>query len=360
MEHMENLSGIRQEYERDNRHKELLIILCALAVVVMGCWFITVGVADTTVSQVLKAIAAAVTGRLDAGTQADNAANKIIVLMRLPRIVAAVLAGAGLSVSGVAMQGVTRNPLVSPFTIGISNAAAFGASVFIVFSAGTLAGNQLGTVICAFLSAICCAALVYMVSKKVGMGPQTIVLVGIALNYLFSAMTSAIEFFAQEHKLAAVVNWTFGTFNGITWNEVLVIFVFVFCCMLIMYRFCLALDIMAGGEDEIVRSLGINPERVRVITGVLSVLMTAAIISFTGVIGFVGLVAPHIARILIGGRHRYLLPFSAVLGAALLLVADTVGKTILSPVSIPVGIVVSFLGVPLFVHLILNKRGYAQ
>ena len=126
MEHMENLSGIRQEYERDNRHKELLIILCALAVVVMGCWFITVGVADTTVSQVLKAIAAAVTGRLDAGTQADNAANKIIVLMRLPRIVAAVLAGAGLSVSGVAMQGVTRNPLVSPFTIGISNAAARG------------------------------------------------------------------------------------------------------------------------------------------------------------------------------------------------------------------------------------------
>lgn len=360
MEHMENLSGIRQEYERDNRHKELLIILCALAVVVMGCWFITVGVADTTVSQVLKAIAAAVTGQLDAGTQADNAANKIIVLMRLPRIVAAVLAGAGLSVSGVAMQGVTRNPLVSPFTIGISNAAAFGASVFIVFSSGTLAGNQLGTVICAFLSAICCAALVYMVSKKVGMGPQTIVLVGIALNYLFSAMTSAIEFFAQEHKLAAVVNWTFGTFNGITWNEVLVIFVFVFGCMLIMYRFCLALDIMAGGEDEIVRSLGINPERVRVTTGVLSVLMTAAIISFTGVIGFVGLVAPHIARILIGGRHRYLLPFSAVLGAALLLVADTVGKTILSPVSIPVGIVVSFLGVPLFVHLILNKRGYAQ
>lgn len=353
-------SSVRQDYERINRHKSMLIFLCFLAILVMGVWFITVGIADTSISQVLQAIGAAFTGKLDAGTQQENASNKIIVLMRLPRIIAAILAGIGLSISGVAMQGITRNPLVSPFTIGISNAAAFGASVFIVFSTGTLAGNQLGTVLCAFLSAICCAALVYVVSKKVGMGPQTIVLVGIALNYLFSAMTSTIEFFAQEHRLSAVVSWTFGTFNGITWNEVLVILLFVGICAVIMYRLRLPLDIMAGGEDEIVRSLGIDPERTRMIVGVLSVFMTAAIISFTGVIGFVGLVAPHIARILIGNEHKYLLPFSGILGAALLLVADTVGKTILSPVSIPVGIVVSFLGVPLFVHLILSKRGYSE
>lgn len=353
-------SQVKQEYEQINRRKNLILLLCSLAVVVMGIWFITVGVADTSFYQVCKAIFAALTGNLDQGTQTENAAYKIIVLMRLPRIVAAIFAGIGLSVSGVVMQGITRNPLVSPFTIGISNAAAFGASVFIVFTTGTLAGNQLGTVFCAFLSSICCAALVYMVSKKVGMGPQTIVLVGIALNYLFSAMTSTIEFFAQEHKLAAVVNWTFGTFNGITWSEVIIFMAFVIICSLFLYHFCLPLDIMAGGEDEVVRSLGINPEKTRILVGVLSVFMTAAIISFTGVIGFVGLVAPHIARILIGNQHKYLIPFSGILGAALLLVADTVGKTILSPVSIPVGIVVSFLGVPLFVHLILNKRGYAE
>lgn len=355
-----NEISIQAQYEEKNAKKRWVILASAVLMVVMGLWFMTVGVADTSIAQVCAAIRCAVTGELSSGQAGSNAGTyKIILLMRLPRIVMAIAAGVGLSAAGVMMQSITRNPLVSPFTIGISNAAAFGASMYIVFGSGALAGHELGTICSAFFCAVLCAALVYGVAGRVDMGPETLILVGIALNYLFSALTSTIEFFAQEHKLAAVVQWTFGTFNGVTWNETIVVILFTVVCTVIARFFALPLNVMASGEDELVRSLGINPERVRIITGILSVLMTAAVISFTGVIGFVGLVAPHIARMTIGSDHRFLLPFSGVVGAMLLLVADTIGKTILSPVSIPVGIVVSFLGVPLFINLILSKRrGY--
>ena len=131
---------------------------------------------------------------------------------------------------------------------------------------------------------------------------------------------------------------------------------FVIACTLVISRFSLMLNVVASGEDELVKSLGINPNTLRIVMGVCSVLMTAAIISFTGVIGFVGLVGPHIGRMLMGNDHRYLIPFSGIIGALLMIVADTVGRVLLSPVSIPVGIVVSFIGVPLFIHLILNKK----
>lgn len=344
-------------YEKKNKRKQLAVFLVMLLVLLVGGWSMTVGVADTDIFQVCRALGALFRDELSAGTHGETATYKIIAFMRFPRIVMAVLAGIGLSLSGVAMQGITGNPLVSPFTIGISNAAAFGASAYIVFAGGSaIVRHEVGTVLSAFACAILCASLVYLVARRVDMGPETIILVGIALNYLFSAMTATVEFFAQEHKLAAVVQWTFGTFNGATWNETAVVAVFVVICTTILVKFALPLNIMAAGDDELVCSLGFNPDRIRVSMGILSVLMTSAVISFTGVIGFVGLAAPHIARMIIGSDHRFLIPFSGAVGAILLLLADVVGKTILSPVNIPVGIVVSFLGVPLFVNLILSKK----
>lgn len=349
-----DISRIRDQYEASNRKKYLILAASIGVMILLGLYFVTIGVADTSFSQVLQAVSAWAGGRLGEGEHA--AAYKIIVLMRLPRIVIAVIAGIGLSVSGVAMQAVTRNPLVSPFTMGISSASAFGASLCIVFGTGVFFKSEVGIICCAFLSAAICILVVYGISSKAGMGPETVVLTGIALNYLFSALTSTIEFFAQEHKLAAVVQWTFGTFNGTVWRDVLFSGLFVLACSVIIMANYLKLNAMASGEDELVKSLGVNPERVRAVMCLASVFMTAAVISFTGVIGFVGLVAPHIARLLVGNDHRFLLPFSAVTGSMLLMVSDAIGKTILSPVSIPVGIVVSFLGVPLFINLILKGR----
>lgn len=349
-----DISQIRNQYESSNRKKYLILAASIVVMVALGLYFVTIGVADTSFTQVLQAVAAWAGGRLGEGEHA--AAYKIIVLMRLPRIVIAVIAGIGLAVSGVAMQAVTRNPLVSPFTMGISSASAFGASMCIVFGTGMFFKSEIGIICCAFLSATVCIMVVYGISSRAGMGPETVVLTGIALNYLFSALTSTIEFFAQEHKLAAVVQWTFGTFNGTVWRDVLFSGLFVLACSVLIMANYLKLNAMASGEDELVKSLGVNPERVRAVMCLASVFMTAAVISFTGVIGFVGLVAPHIARLLVGNDHRFLIPFSAVTGSMLLMVSDAIGKTILSPVSIPVGIVVSFLGVPLFINLILKGR----
>lgn len=349
-------SDVRLQYESFHRKKWLSLILSVAGTLLLGIYFVTIGIADTDMSQVVRAISAWIGGGLESGPSDQNAAYKIIVFMRLPRIALAMIAGVGLSVSGVAMQAVTRNPLVSPFTMGVSNAAAFGASLCIVFGTGGFFQSELGIISCAFLAAILCIALVYAVSTRVGMGPETVVLTGIALNYLFSAMTSTIEFFAQEHRLAAVVQWTFGSFNGAVWKDVIFSAVVVIPCAAVIMAGYLKLNVMAAGDDELVRSLGVHPKQIRKLMCVTSVCMTAAVISFTGVIGFVGLVAPHIARILVGNDHKFILPFSAVIGSLLLMVADVIGKSVLQPVSIPVGIVVSFLGVPLFIHLILKGR----
>lgn len=280
----------------------------------------------------------------------------VVLHLRLPRGVMAVAAGWGLSVSGAAMQGITRNPLVSPFTIGISNAAAFGASLSIVFGLGLLPGTRAGVVLTAFALALVCAAGVYLAAGRGGMEAEALVLTGIAVNYLFSAATSVIQYFADEHRLAAAVAWAFGSFNGARWEEAGMASAIAAVCAIGLYALAPALNLLASGEDETARSLGADPARVRVLAGLLAVMATAGIISFTGVIGFVGLAGPHIARLLVGGDHRLLLPLAGVAGALLTLTADTLGRLILAPVLVPVGIVVSFLGVPVFLHLLLGGR----
>ncbi|MDO4179088.1 MAG: iron ABC transporter permease [Phascolarctobacterium sp.] len=306
---------------------------------------------------VMEAITACI-GFIKTGDFTGNniAMQKIIVLLRMPRMCLAILAGIGLSIAGMMMQSVTRNMLVSPFTLGVSSAAAFGASICIVFGSSTIFFNDAAIIGSAFAASMCSVALVFMVAKRIGITANTIILVGIAMNYFCSALTATLQFFAEENKLAAVVQWTFGSFNRANWHGVVVISVIVLICYVAGTRLTLKWNAMASGDDETVKSLGINPEQLRTLTMILAVLVTATIISFTGVIGFVGLIAPHMARYLVGNDHSVLFPMSATLGAGLLVLADTIGKFILYPVNIPVGIVVSFVGVPIFVQLILQSR----
>ena len=345
---------LNRAYKNEQRKKLLLISAVALVMLMAGYVFTTIGMKNIAPTQTLIAITKAFNGTLDSG--ADAVTNKVIMLLRLPRIILAMLAGIGLAVSGAVMQSLTRNYLVSPFTLGISSAAAFGASMSIVFGVGMFFQSETGMISCAFAAACLCGSIVYGISRYVGLNPSSIVLVGIALNYLFSAMTATIEFFAKEHKLEAVVQWTFGSVNRATWDSVMITFLIVIIGFIILMLFSLKLNVMATNSDEMSQSLGINISEVRVICGMIAILLTSTIISFTGVIGFVGLIAPHIARLLIGDNHLYYLPFASVLGGVLLLFSDTIGKFILYPVNIPVGIVISFLGVPLFVHLILMKK----
>ena len=345
--------AIKAQYRRRIRRKRLLLFAAAALLIASAYVFTTLGMA-----QPFRLLGDALVAYFSAPLEesADPTLYKVLLLLRLPRIALAVLAGAGLAIAGAVMQSVTRNVLVSPFTLGISAAAVFGASLSILFGAGFLGGGEGLMILGAFLSALTCGLIVYTIARQINLQPMTIVLVGIGLNYLFSALTATLEFFAREHKLAAVVEWTFGSFNRATWESVAVTAAVTIPVLFLLWAFALPLNAMSQNDDETARSLGVRTDRVRTVTGLFAILVTAAIISFTGIIGFVGLIAPHVARLIIGSDHVYYLPFTALSGALLLLFADTLGKFILYPVNIPVGIVVSFVGVPLFLQLIFQTR----
>lgn len=338
-------------YTKYKSRKCLSLVLGTLLLLLAGFYSTTVGVMDTSWMDVPRAIKGWMFGELD-----GNAPYKVIIMMRLPRTVMAVVAGIGLSISGVAMQGSTSNPLVSPFTVGISSAAAFGASMVIIFGAGVI-DTGAGVVIGAFLMSMCCTVVVYLLSRVVGMKAETMILVGTALSYLFSAGTSVLEIFSDEHRLSSVVRWSFGTVNGATWAQDLVITVFVVICSAGLLLLAPKINIMMMGDDALAKSMGLHTGRLRALILVLAVLMTSAIISFTGVIGFVGLIAPHISRTLIGEDNRFLIPFSGIVGALLMVISDIIGRVIIAPAVLPVGVVISFLGVPVFLSLIW-KRGH--
>lgn len=280
----------------------------------------------------------------------------ILLTLRLPRTLLAIIAGAGLALAGVAMQGITRNPLVSPYTIGISPAASFGASLAILASGDGGAGSYAPVVMAAFAAALACAFLVLGLSAMRGVTGTVLVLSGVGLSYLFGALSSTMQFVATEQQLAVIVHWAFGSVNGATWPAVWVTGLILTVVFPVLCAHGWALNAFAAGGDEVASALGFAVARTRIVVTVAAVLVTAAIVSYAGVIGFVGLVAPHISRLVVGGDHRILLPFSALVGALLLLLADMAGRMLFAPVVVPAGIVVAYLGVPIFLHLLLGRR----
>jgi iron complex transport system permease protein len=335
--------------------KKVLFIIAS--VIVLGSLIIlatSMGASNLSVNDVFNAIVAKI---LPFSGVESNIHDEIIIWnLRLPRIIMAVIAGAGLAVSGAVMQGVMRNPLVSPFTIGVSSAAAFGASIAIMFGFGFMGSGTYIIITNAFIFALMCAFLVYGIAKIRGVSPETLILAGIALMYLFGALTATLQYIATEEQLSAVIHWTFGTLTGSGWNEILIVTIMLIICLPLLWRYAWDLNAMASGGDEVATSLGVNTSRVRMISLTLATIITAGIICFTGIIGFVCLVAPHITRFIIGSDHRFLLPCSCIFGAILLLAADTAGRMMFSPIIIPVGIVISYIGVPLFLYLLMKRR----
>lgn len=342
-----------QAYSRLTSWKMLSIIAGVGALVVTALAAAVVGSSGLTMKEVSAAVASRALPFLNLPVSAK--VDAIIWDIRLPRVVLGIIAGAGLAVSGTAMQGILRNPLVSPFTIGISSAAGFGASAAIVLGAGMTGGQKYLLIANAFAFSLAAAFLAYGLASARGMRPETLVLAGIALNYFFSAGTSLLQYVASEEQVHAVVHWLFGSLTGVSWENILIVTVVMAGCAPWIVKHAWDLNALAAGDD-VAATLGVDARRVRTICLALSALITASIISFTGIIGFVCLVAPHISRMIIGADHRFLLPCSGVMGAMLLLGADTLGRTAFQPSTIPVGIVVSVIGVPFFVYLIVKTR----
>ncbi len=338
---------------RASRWRVALLAVAALVLAVLAS--LSLGVQSQSMGLVAQQLLSLLPGLESLAI--DGPQRNVLLQLRLPRTAMALVCGAGLALAGVAMQGITRNPLVSPYTLGISPAAAFGASIAILLGWNNLPDTGVWwTVGLAFAAAMACAAAVLALASLRGVNAMVLVLAGVAFTYLFGALTATLQFFASEQQLAAIVHWTFGTLNGRTWHEVGVAGAMCLVCAPVMFAHAGALNAFSAGGDDVAASLGVAVARARIAITLAAVLSSAAIVSFTGVIGFVGLVAPHIARLLIGGDHRALLPFAAVVGALLVLLADMAGRLLFAPVIVPVGIVVAFLGVPLFLHLLLTRR----
>jgi len=284
----------------------------------------------------------------DSGT-----AHAIIWKLRLPRIVMAILVGGGLGFAGVVFQAILRNPLASPYTLGIASGAGFGAVLAIVFGAGfsgryLIAGN-------AFFFALLSSFLILGISRLRGSTTETMILAGIAIMFLFSSLSSLLQYMGTMEEVHEIVFWFFGSLSKVGWKEIGIVAVMTLLPCPFLLKFSWDLNLLAAG-DESAKSLGVNVERLRIGGIVLASLVTAGVICFTGVIGFIGLVAPHITRMIIGGDHRFLLPSSALIGAIIVLTADTAGRTLWAPQVIPIGIVTSFIGVPFFFYLLMKKR----
>ena len=352
-----NKSELQRKYDKMILHKEILLFICAAVVFILAIFSICIGVADLTPKDVFHAFFASKELRNSDGYKTMH---DIIWLLRLPRIVMAFLSGAGLALCGVVMQDITNNPLVSPYTVGISNAAAFGVAFVVLFSSKMnlpfVGNNLLLQTIGAFLMALLCTIMVYGVAAAKRMNVTTLVLMGTALSYLFNALTNTMQYLANEQELNTIVRWTFGSMQKATWIQIGITAFLLMIGFIITMLNARNLNAMAGASEDVPRALGINVKRVRVVIGLVSVILTAVIISFVGVIGFVGIVAPHIARMVIGSDNRLLIPFSCICGSILMIMSDTIGRTLFSPITVPVGIVVAYIGVPVFVHLIIKGK----
>lgn len=343
------------QYKKFIRRKRLIILGLLISVLVLAVLAINAGSTDLNAKQILMTIFG----------HGNDISNIVIWRIRLPRVLAGIVAGAGLSVAGCVMQNNLRNPLASPSTLGISNAAAFGANLaIIVFGAGSIQSSSADAVnisnpymvtISAFICAMIAASVVIMLAKLRGFRPEAIVLAGIAIGSLFSAGTILVQYFAQDTEVAAAVFWSFGDLGRVSWKEVIIMTVVV--GLSIIYFMFKRWDYNAfDSGEESAKSLGVNVERVRLQGMLISSLITAVAVSFLGIIGFIGLIGPQIMRRFIGGDYRFLIPASALMGSLILLLSDTVARTIIAPVVLPVGVITSFLGAPLFLYLLM--RGY--
>ena len=341
---------VKQIYSEFVARKVLFLTLSMVVLFALVLVSASIGGTTKDPMEVFNSIAARFFPSLDSDPFVDG----VIWHLRLPRILLGIVAGAGLAVSGAAMQAVTRNPLVSPFTVGISSAAAFGASMAIMFGVGYAGMGTYLIILSAFASALGCALLVFGLTRLRRASPETLVLAGIALTYFFGSLTAILQFFANEQQLNAMINWTFGTLSGADWGKIAIVSAVFALALPALLRLSWDLNSLAAG-DETARSLGTNVSWVRTLSLLISSFMTASIICFTGIIGFVGLVAPHVARMAIGEDHRFLLPASCLVGSILIVGADIVGRTVMDPIILPIGIVISFVGVPMFLYLMMTR-----
>lgn len=344
--------------QKKKKRNMAIIIAMLAAVVVAGVACLFVGASHMTFGEALDAL-------FGGGTSAQS---RILWRIRVPRVLAAMIAGAGLSVSGLVMQTTLNNSMASPSTLGVSNAAVFGANLSIIaFAGGFLStGNNLqsfgvganpyATSVLAFLFATVSVLLILGLCTLRSFSPNVVVLSGMAIGAVWTAATTILQFYATDVGLSAAVVWSFGDLGRATYRTDLIMAVVVLAGIVFFMLMAWKYNALLSGEAT-AKTMGVRVTALRFVTLLLSSVITAACVSFLGVIGFVGIICPHVTKKLLGQDHRVTVPVSCLMGSLLLLLADTFSRTLGSGSALPVGAITSLLGAPFFIAILFGKKG---
>jgi len=333
-------AGFDPAYRRNQVRSIAFLAILAAALLAAILLSLKAGSYETPVGELIRGIF---------GKAADDKINVVVRNNRLPRICTALIAGAGLGLTGCVLQAILRNPLASSSTLGVSQGAGFGAAFAIV----VLGMGGVGIPLCAFLGSVAVALVILALTRFRRVSPEGIVLSGVAISSIFTGATALIQYFADEVELSTLVFWTFGSLSSTGWADMAGMGAMV----LILVLYCIAhrwdYNALLSGEETAI-SLGINLRRLLMVNILLCCLTASFIVSNVGLISFIGLAAPHIVRLMVGNNHVYLIPGSLLAGAALLLFGDLVARTVISPVVLPIGAITSFIGGPLFLYLLFK------
>lgn len=335
----------------------LILAMLSMALILSIVIFANVGSANIDVPSTFKIIGSKtpfIRNYIDASHIASSQVS-IIWNVRLPRVMLGVFIGAGLSMAGTAFQGMFKNPMADPYVIGISSGAALGATIAIILK---LEGSYFGISpisVFAFIGALTAVFLVYEIARIKNQIPVTTLLIsGVAIGQLFTAIMSFLMVIFSK-DMSKIIYWSLGSLAGKGWSPVLGIMLPMITSMILLNIFARDLNVMLTGEES-AKSLGVNVERTKIYVLLLGTFMTSVAVSVSGIIGFVGLIIPHIVRLIIGPDHRILLPASALVGGIFMIASDAIARTVISPIEVPVGIVTAMFGGPFFIYLLVKAK----
>lgn len=340
---------------KEKKSFKKLIMVSSLLLIFIGTMGITVGSVDLSPLHIWKIVINKVFEKDIFQIEWKKSTEMIVWNLRAPRMILGILCGAGLSLVGILMQALTKNSLASPYILGISSGASTGAVLSIVL--GGVFGFKFSPGVGAFIFGTLTAFLVFYLSGRGSFSSTKLVLVGVAISSLFSGITTFLVTTAKnENDLRGAMFWISGSLAGARWNQIFPIFIVLLIGILITYYKYRELNILMSGDD-VAESLGVDVKKLRILIVLLSTFLTGVIVSVTGVIGFVGLVIPHISRGLVGSNHKKLIITSVLLGGLFLLIMDTLTRYLFKNQEIPIGVITSIIGAPFFMSM-LRKNSY--
>ena len=346
-----------KELEKKQKRNTVILVAMLMAVVVIGVACLFVGSSNMSFADALDAL-------LGGGTGAQS---RIIWKIRVPRVLAAIIAGAGLAVSGLVMQTTLNNTMASPSTLGVSNAAVFGANLSIIAFAGgflstgnniqnfDVGANPYATSVLAFVFSTLSVLLILGLCTVRSFSPNVVVLSGMAIGSVWTAATTILQFYATDVGLSAAVVWSFGDLGRATYRTDAIMGVTVLAGLVFFILMSWKYNALLSGEAT-AKTMGINVEGLRFASLLLASVITAVCVSFLGIIGFVGIICPHVMKKLLGQDHRVTIPASCLAGSLLLLLADTMSRSLGSGSALPVGAITSLLGAPFFIAIIFSRK----